>query len=288
MKRSRSFSVATLVGLAAVGGLLAGMMLGGRGAGEDEVDAMFADIDKQADALLPLGAPTARANAPLMDADPRSLRGIPPYPGAAPRSLGEHTNVMGMPLSASWFTTRDMPEAVIAHYEYTYLDAGFPIVSHMFTPDQGYVAWLEEEPSDAGVAEGIVHMVSVIRNTPRDRETIVLLSASRPQRLLDRQPQLPDGLVLPEGASAPQAVQMAFEGRSRTILTSSRKGAIDQTADEIVGRMKRDGWDVKPVMASPEMKSFVGRRGEVSQSVSLTAEAANQVSLMYSIESRAP
>jgi hypothetical protein len=284
----RSVSLATLLGLAAIGGLLAGLVLGSRGSAEDEVDEVFAHIDAEADALLPLGAAVSKAGGPMMNADPRSLRGIPPYPNAVPRSLGDQTRVLGMPLSGSWFTTRDMPEAVIAHYEYTYLDAGFPIVSHMFTPDQGYVAWLEEEDSDAGVAEGIIHMVSVIRNTPRDRETIVLLSASRPQRLLDRQPTLPDGVVLPEGAAAPQVMEMDFEGRSRTILTSSRKAPLERTVDEIVGRMKQDGWDVKPVMASAQMQSFVGRRAGVSQSVSVSAEAGDQVSLMYSIESRAP
>jgi hypothetical protein len=288
VKKNRSFSLATLLGVAAAGGLLTGLALGGRGSGEEEVDAVFSDIEQQAEALLPMGTPSARKNAPLMDADPRSLRGIPPYPGAAPRSLGEQTNVMGMPLSASWFATRDGPGAVISHYQAVYTDAGFPFVSHLFTPYQGYVAWLEEDGPDAGPGEGIIHMVSAIRNTPDDHETIVLLSASRPQRLLDAAPRLPDGVVLPEGAAEPQSVRMAFEGTSRTILTSSRRGALAQTAEEIIGRMKQDGWDVKPVIESEQMQSFVGRRGGVSQSVSLTAQAANQVNLMYSIESRAP
>jgi len=287
--KRRSVSVAGLLLIAAVLGVAMGAVMGSRpGAEEDEAEAMFAAAEARAEKLLPMGAPmngTPRDGVDPMSADPRSLRGIPPYPGAQPRRLSDVSQVLGMPLMASWFATRDQPEQIISHYEYTYLDAGIPIVSHMFSRDLGYVAWLEEERVDGGLAEGIVHMVSVIKNTPTSTETIVLLSASRPQRLLDGNRNLPAGLVLPTEARPPQVVQMAMEGKTRSIITTGRRGELEGTVDEIVTLMRKDGWAVESLMGSPTSRSFIGRKGGLSQSVSATvAEGAGEVSLMYSLE----
>jgi hypothetical protein len=255
---------------------------------------MFAHADSTAEKLIPMGEPMSgapRDGVDPMAADPRSLRGIPPYPGAQPRRLADVGQVMGMPLMASWFATKDQPEEVISHYEYTYADAGIAIVSQMFGRDMGYVAWLEEEKSDAGLAEGIVHMVSVIKNTPTSTETIVLLSASRPQRLLDGKRKLPAGLVLPTEARPPQVVQMAMEGKTRSIITTARHGELAGTVDEIVTLMRKDGWAVEPLMSSNTSRTFIGRKEGLSQSVSATArEGSGEVSLMYSLEQerRAP
>ncbi|MDP3505504.1 MAG: hypothetical protein Q8S33_34505 [Myxococcales bacterium] len=290
----RSFSVAGLLLLAGVLGIGAGAVLGSRPGDEDETEAMFAQAESTAEKLIPMGEPmsgAARNGVDPMTADPRSLRGIPPYPGAKPRRLADVGQVMGMPLMASWFSTRDQPEQIIAHYEYTYADAGIAIVSHMFGRDMGYVAWLEEERVDGGFAEGIVHMVSVIKNTPTSTETIVLLSASRPQRLLDGKRNLPAGLVLPTEARPPQVVQLAMEGKTRSIITTARRGELVGTVDEIVTLMRKDGWAVEDLMSSGTSRSFIGRKAGLSQSVSATAqEGSGEVSLMYSLEQerRAP
>ena len=288
--KKRSVSLVGLLMLAAVLGVALGAVLGSRPApGQDEAEGMFGEADSKAERLLPMGAPmsgTPSNGVDPMSADPRSLRGIPPYPGASPRRLSDVAQVMGMPMMASWFSTRDQPEQIMAHYEDTYLDAGVPIVSHMFSRDMGYVAWLEEEHGDdGGLAEGIVHMISVIKNTPTSTETIVLLSASRPQRLLDGNRNLPAGLVLPTEARAPQVVQMAMEGKTRSIITTVRHGELKVTVDEIVSLMRKDGWAVEDLMASPGSRSFIGRKAGVSQSVSATAnEASGEVSLMYNLE----
>jgi len=287
--KKRSFSIAGLLLVSAVLGIATGAVLGSRpGQDEEEAEAMFAEADSRAERLLPMGTPMSgapRNGVDSMLADPRSLRGIPPYPGAQPRRLSDVAQVMGMPLMASWFATRDQPEQVIEHYEYTYLDAGIPIVSHMFSRDMGYVAWLEEERIDGGLAEGVVHMISVIKNTPTSTETIVLLSASRPQRLLDGNRNLPAGLILPAEARAPQVVQMAMEGKTRSIITTVRRGELNGTVDEVVSLMRKDGWAVEDLMGSQSSRSFIGRKAGVSQSVSATAnEGTGEVSLMYSLE----
>lgn len=244
---------------------------------------MFAHADETADRLLPLGAPVS--STATGGADPRSLRGIPPYPNAEPRRLSDVSSVMGMPMVASWFATRDQPEQIISFYEYTYLDAGMPIVSHMFNRDTGYVAWLEEEKSvDGGIAEGIVHMISVLKNTPHSTETMVFLSATRPQRILDGNRHVPPGLVLPADSQTPQVVQMALEGKTRSIVTTRRRGEVKGTVDEIVGLMKKDGWQVEEVMSADNGRSIVARKPGVSQSVSAIEGGAGEVSLMYSLE----
>lgn len=280
--KKRSLSVVALLLVAAVVGVAMGAVLGSRpGDDEEEAEAMFAQADETAERLMPMGAPMASS---MGGADPRSLRGIPPYPGASPRRLSDVSQVMGMPLLASWFATRDQPEQIIEFYEYTYIDAGIPIVSHMFNQDMGYVAWLEEEPSDGGIAEGIIHMVSVLKNTPTSTETMVFLSASRPQRLLDGKSNVPPGLVLPSDTQPPQVVQMALEGKTRSIVTTRRRGEVNGTVEEIVAQMKKDGWVVEDVMGAEGGRSIIGRKPGVSQSVSATGGRTGEVSLMYSLE----
>jgi hypothetical protein len=283
-KQRRSIRVEVLLAVAAVVGGVSGLLLGNRSS-EEENGVVLDEIDRRAQELLPMGAPAdAPGTSSLMNADPRSLRGIPPYPNAVPRSLGAVTDVMGMPLVASWFTTQDPPEQIISFYEMTFLDAGYPIVSHMFHQDQGYVAWLDEEDTDAGVAEGVMHMVSVIKNTPRDRETIVLLSASRPQRLLDGKRNLPEGVVLPDGAQAPQVVEMQLEGRQRTVLTTRARGSLDETVKALGEQLRKAGWTVEDVMSAESGRSIIGRRQGVSQSISARVRAPGELDFMYSLE----
>lgn len=283
--KSKSFSVVGLLLVAAVLGVATGAVLGSRTNDEDDADAMFAEAEATADRLIPLGAEAARPSSGLITAHPQSLAGIPPYPNAVPRRISDATTVMGMPMVVSWFTTPDAPGQVLEHYEHAYFDAGIPIVSHLFGPDTGYVAWLEEEDSDGGLPEGIVHMISAIKNSPQSTETIVLLSASRPQRMLDGSRRAPPGVALPSEATVPQVVELAFEGTARQIVTSRRRGALQQTADEIVGLLEKDGWKVEPVMQGDTMRSFIGRKAGVSQSVSATeVPERGEVSLMYSLE----
>ncbi len=285
----RSFSIGGLLLVAAVAGVGVGAVLGSGPTGDDVTEAMFVEADSRAERLIPLGEPmsgTPRNGVDPMAAHPQSLRGIPPYPRAQPRRLSDVGQVMGMPLMASWFATTDQPDQILLHYEHAYLDAGIPIVSHMFGRDMGYVAWLEEESADdGGLAEGIVHMVSVIKNTPTSTETIVLLSASRPQRLLDGQRSLPPGLALPADARTPQVVQMAMEGKTRSIVTTARRGELSGTVEEIVTLMRKDGWAVEDLMSSETSRSFIGRKAGRSQSVSASfREGAGEVKLMYNLE----
>lgn len=285
--KQRSFSVVGLLAIAAVLGVAMGAVLGSRA--PDEVDeASFAHAESFAEKMFPMGEAEQPRRGGLITAHPESLRGIPPYPGAAPRRISDVTSVMGMPMVVSWFTTPDSVDQVMNHYGATWADAGVPIVAHRFGPRLGYVAWLEEETvDDGGVLEGIMHMVSVIKNTEHSTETTVLLSASRPQRVLDGTKKLPPGLALPTGADAPRMVEMALEGRTRRIVTTRRRGALGETTDEVVGLLKKDGWAVEEVMGADTVRSLIARKGAISQAVSATAvdgKRGPEVALMYTVE----
>jgi hypothetical protein len=274
-----------LLSVAAVLGLLMGAMLA-RPPPEEENEAMLAAAEATAERMLPMGAPvevgSGKGGDP-MAADPRSLYGIPPYPNAVPRRLSDQTQAMGMPMVASWFTTTDRLDEVLNFYVAAYQDAGVPIVSHQFDDQAGYVAWMDEEGTDAGFAEGPVHMISAIRNTPSSTETIVLLSASRPQRLLEAAQQVPEAIVLPGEVGAPQVVQMGSEGRVRTVVTTRKRGALTPTVEEIIALMRRDGWKVGEVMAAEGGASWMGTKRGMNQMVSATL-SGDEVSLMYSLE----
>jgi len=271
--------------VAAVMGLLMGALLA-RPPAEEENDVMLAAAEVTAERLLPLGSPLEVHAPPGVDpmaADPRSLYGIPPYPNAVPRRLSDQTRAMGMPLVASWFTTTDRLDQVLDFYVAAYRDAGVPIVAHQFNEQAGYVAWMDEEGSDSGFAEDPVHMISAIRNTPSSTETIVLLSASRPQRLLEAAQQVPAEIVFPRDVGEPQVVEMGSEGRVRTIVTTRIKGALTPTVEEIIDLMRRDGWKVGEVMAAEGGASWMGTKQGMNQMVSATL-SGDEVRLMYNLE----
>lgn len=281
--KKRSLSVGWLLVVAAAGGLGLGALIAGSRPTEEEGEAMLAEAEAEIDRKLPMGAPE---RVDSMAPDPRSLDGIPPYPGAQPRKLTDVALVMGMPLLASWFTTPDEPRQILNFYSAAYADAGVFAVGTMFNERVGYVGWLEEEDvDDGGIAEGVMHLVSIVKNSESSTETMVFLSASRPQRLLDGSNRLPPGIVFPTNIETPQMVEMAMEGRPRRIITTKRRGELKRTVDEIVDLMKRDGWRVEDVMNSETSHSFIGRKNGMSQTVSAAVSAGGtEVSLMYSLE----
>lgn len=137
-----------------------------------------------------------------MNPDPRSLRGIPPYPGAAPRKLTSYGVLKDTPAVISWFQTDDPPGQVLEFYASEFTKENKVIAVEYYSKDMGYVGWLENQP-DGGA--GLLHMISVMKQY---RKTMVLLSASQPELLLDQKTTLPGGLPLLESASAPQVVQL--------------------------------------------------------------------------------
>lgn len=137
-----------------------------------------------------------------MNPDPRSLAGIPAYPGAGPRKLTSSGSLPNAPMSVSWFQTIDPPERVLAFYAAAFEKENRAAVAQRFSPTMGYIGWMEDN-LDGGA--GLLHMVSVTKQYSR---TMVLLSASRPELIMDNESILPGGLHMPPGASKPQAVKL--------------------------------------------------------------------------------
>lgn len=137
-----------------------------------------------------------------MDPDPRSLDGIPPYPNAAPRKLTSTGTIAGAPMAVSWFQTIDPPDRVLAYYAKAFEAENRVAVAQQFSPTMGYIGWMEDAP-DGGA--GLLHMVSVSKQYSH---TMVLLSASYPEAILDGQVTLPGGLRLPPNSSKPQMVEL--------------------------------------------------------------------------------
>jgi hypothetical protein len=142
------------------------------------------------------------SDSTAMDPDPRSLDGIPAYPNASPRKLTSTGTIAGAPMAVSWFQTVDPPDRVLAYYAKAFEAENRVAVAQQFSPTMGYIGWMEDAP-DGGA--GLLHMVSVSKQYSR---TMVLLSASYPEMILDNQVALPGGLQLPPNSSKPQMVKL--------------------------------------------------------------------------------
>lgn len=198
-------------------------------------------------------------NAPMdstaMDPDPRSLAGIPPYPNATPRKLTSSGTLPDTPMAVSWFQTVDPPERVLAFYAKAFEEEHRVAVTQQFSPTMGYIGWMEDAP-DGG--PGLLHMVSVTKQYSR---TMVLLSASHPEELLDKKAVLPGGLVLPPGASSPQAIKMG-EGPMADDVVYSR--VSNMSGPDFVSfferQFKEHDFTVTETKASAAQFSVVGKK----------------------------
>lgn len=229
----------------------------------------------------PLGAPSESADP--MAPDPQSLRGLPPYPGAAPRKMMSQAAVQQVPMAVSWFQTDDSTDAVLSFYERAFAEQNQVYVSHRYNERLGYVAWLERLSGvDAGPAHGVMHMVSASKEGSR---TVVLLSASRPDLMMEAQPTLPEGLVLPEGTEAPQVIQMGEGAGSREVVYARTLG---QAPSEVVrffdSQLRRTGWAIVEEAPGGEQQALVARRKGSTVVVSVQAEGVHS-SLMLTVSS---
>lgn len=233
-------------------------------------------------AEVELAAPEAQTPAPLvrpvdvapgedvMAADSTSLGGIPPYPNASPRRLLQHAQARGGPMAVSWFSTPDAAEVILRFYEAAFSAQGREVVSRRLSDDMGFVGWLERMP-DAGLAGGVLHMVSAIG---QHGQTVVLLSASRPDMALERSVDLPPGLALPPGAASPQMIHLGEVNLSHEVIYSS---LADSTPDEVL-KFFRQHW-VKQgfqlggdVLRGADSSSAVAHRGPVVVAVDARRE----------------
>lgn len=256
LKQSAGWSFARVLLVAAVVGTVGGVVL-----------ANFTQDDRPPEEIAEAAMEQAMAPAfvkatdeyPSMEPDPRSLAGIPPYPNAAPRKLTSSGTLPNTPMVVSWFETPDPPERVMAYYTKAFEAAKLPAMAQMFNPNMGYVGWMEENP-DGGA--GLLHMVSVTRNF---RKTMVLVSASRPELMLEANEKLPGGLRLPDEATPPRSVKMA-EGAQAAEVFYSR--VENMTGPEVVSFFERQfqerGFKITESASSETQFSVVGAKDGTS------------------------
>ncbi len=240
---SQGVSIAKVIAVAAGGGLVAGAAL-----------SWFNNRskDEQLEAIMErssTGAPTTNHDN-FMRPDPKSLKGIPPYPNAAPRMLVRDPHVSGSKMAISWFETKDKPEDIQDFYVRAFADAGHLPVSDMFEDGTGYVGWMDND-GDGGFADGTMHMLTLV---PRKGLTTVLVSSSRPAEMdVDRTP-LPEGMFLPPSASVPQTVATGENMERRSVFWRSAEEA-SVLKSYLAKKYEEMGW------------SFVNRKAESQEIV---------------------
>ncbi len=269
--KAKSLPVGWLLGGALVVGSATGALLAER----REAERDLREVQHRVEALTPMGDAlrTARGagGAEPMAPDPEALRGIPPYPGASPRRLVSGGKALGGVRAIAWFSTTDPVEDVVSFYTQAFSRLELGPVSHLYGPSAGYAAWLEgRRGPDASLEEGSLHLVSAIRGGPG--ETLVLLSASEPERLLDAQPQLPPGVVLPKGASRLLVLDLAEVGAPRETIHASAGGAsVGELVSFYEQSFERRGWTLTAKKQEGARATLAARRAGVQQVVALTA-----------------
>jgi hypothetical protein len=229
--------IGLLLGGTAVSGLLTGAIAGRLSDVPDE-SGLLELAEAQARQATPRGE-AARKYADVTTPDELSLAGIPPYPNAAPRSATRLANVAGVPLSASWFITPDSAAAVLAFYQKAF-DGQEHLSSFRDGDGLGYVAARVDRDLDDGGVDSVLRMVTVV---PRREETLVLVSNSQPQRLLEQAAALPDGVALPDGAHDVHVASLgAVEGGAT--VTASLPGDVATARAAVAKALEVAGWQV--------------------------------------------
>ncbi len=242
----RSFSVWSVLGLAAIGGLVGGVILAGVQRPPEDLDmhaeeAAAARLLPGGDPIIPTPVQGAEPFVDMMAPDERSLRGIPAYPGADPRRIMGSRAGADQLMAISWFTTQDSMEDVLGFYERAFEDANLIYTSHRYSDRRGYVSWFEHDLSDEKTpvfGKGIMHMVTVSRE---GQNTTVMVSATEPQKILEGLTPLPAGVKIPPGPS-PQVLNLSEFGQQRATVLANYDYGRDRLIDGLQEIWKETGW----------------------------------------------
>ncbi len=271
-KSPASWSFGRVILLTAVVGAVAGVVLA-RSREDDRPPEEIAEAEVNKVMLA-----NEETDSTAMEPDPRSLAGIPPYPGASPRKLTSNGTLPGAPMVVSWFSTVDPPERVLAFYAKAFEAEHRVAVAQQFSPTMGYIGWMEDA-ADGGA--GLLHMVSVSKQYT---QTMVLLSASHPETLLDNHAVLPGGLTLPPYSSSPQMVKMG-EGDLANDVIYAR--VSNMSGPEVVSHFERQfkerGFTITESGSTAAQFSVVGTKAGTTIVVGARNEGAHiSIVLTYS------
>lgn len=269
MSASRPVSLAKLLGLAAVAGIAIGAGLSWRQ--QSQFERELADLEKNAEAVdFPLGVPPAPQQSLNQAPDPQLLKTIPAFPNAAPKDLFRGEMIAGSPMSVAWFETNETVDTVLEYYDEYYKLSGQAHKTHHYGPNSGYVAWFEEtERLDAGVGEGLLHMVSAVR---QGRSTVVLISQTNPLATLNGATarELPEGVYLPEGARRPATLNMGeMFGGQLQIYSRVPAGELNVIGADFVEHLKTSGWQVSEPEPGETTWSVSAKRPGVEHTIAL-------------------
>ncbi len=249
-----------IAGAAVVGASLGVVLERSRPEPEMELPEALAPMPKMA-------APASAEEPPPVEA----LKGLPPYPGARPRSLANGLTVQGVPMHVAWFSTKDTPEQVLSFYEEKLAAAGLPLVSRRYSAAAGYVGYMEI-PSDR------LHLISVLR---QGDETLVFPSSSQVRRMMESKESLP----IPSPPNVEGRLVFGFdEGgqKQRSMVATVKKGTVGEVVEFYKQGLVREGWRLSDDRVSADQVRIEATKGGASASV-VIRRAAGGVSLFVTM-----
>lgn len=238
------------------------------------------------EAALPLGDDEGALDR--MTADPALLDNIPAYPNreANPRRIATDGTMMAAPYSLAWFHTSDTPDAVQRYYERVIADAGVLWTSQKHGANLRSVGWMPRYLGDTALDGGPVALpMYLVGITTQTGKTLVLMSKTYPEQMLQGADGLPEGVVLPPRASPPQVVTVTAEsgGAPRQTISAQVEEASLTEVDAFYRRhLERGGWKSDASQSTPERKVLSAQRQDARWSVVLRQEkSAVQVLMTY-------
>jgi hypothetical protein len=135
----------------------------------------------------------------------RATAELPPYKDSVPQELEADYLGPNSRIAVAWFVTSDTLDEVLGFYYQTLLEAGLPVVSHLYNENAGYVGHVDPATKEA-------HLVSAL---DQGGQTWVFVSSGDAHSLLKDQDPLPEELPMPTGAQEPVVLSFRQEGRIR-------------------------------------------------------------------------
>lgn len=175
--------------------------------------------------------PAVPASTPL-SAAPRHIEGLPPYPNAQPHMLIDQPHDEGAGLNAQWFTTDDGIEAVLSFYAQALQAQKRVVLSHRFGRASGYVGYFEDES---------LKTLKLVSAMTQSGQTLVMLSQSTPEGLVNSNAANESGLPMPPGAG--RAVRISTEGaKAVSLYVSCPSASLDRVLTFYRQALPRAGW----------------------------------------------
>ncbi|MCP3139157.1 hypothetical protein [Pyxidicoccus xibeiensis] len=165
----------------------------------------------------------------------RALSHFPPYPNAngAPEVLASDYLGPNTPMAVAWFSTKDTPDQVLAHYQGTLADAGLPPLSKRYGQNGGYVGYWTPSTKE-------VHLVSVLA---QGGETFVFVSSGQVGPLLEGTASVPAWVPLPPGVKDPVVLTFRMEGVTYyTVSGQVPEGRLADVGGAYQATLKEKGW----------------------------------------------